>query len=88
MQYELWARSRETKIYEFQDSFTNKNERDYRIDTVDTDLYDEALVLITDYNKEPKLDLYIDLNNKPKRKGEVNYEIDREYNDKLERRSR
>lgn len=88
MQYELWARSRETKVYEFQDSFADKKERDYKVDCVDTDIYDEAVVLITDYNKEPKLDLYIDLNNKPKKKGEVNYEINREYNDELKGRSR
>lgn len=68
MQYELWARSRESGIYEFQDSFTNKQERDYRIDTVDRDVYSEAMVLITDYGKEPKLDVYIDLDKKPKSK--------------------
>lgn len=66
MQYELWARSRESGVYEFQDSFQNKQERDYRIDTVDREVYNEAMVLITDYGKEPKLDLYIDLDKKPK----------------------
>lgn len=65
MQYELWARSRESKVYEFQDSFTNENEKYYRIDTVDTEVYDEAIVLITDYNKEPKLELYVELDKKP-----------------------
>ena len=68
MQYELWARSRETKVYEFQDSFTDRNERDYRIDTVDREVYNEAMVLITDIGKEPKLDMYIDLDKKPKSK--------------------
>lgn len=82
MQYELWARSRETKVYEFQDSFTDKKERDYRIDTVDTEVYNEAMVLITDYGKEPKLDLYIDLDKKPKSKierEEKEYELIRKY---------
>lgn len=68
MQYELWARSRESGVYKFQDSFTNKQERDYRIDTVDREVYNEAVVLITDYGKEPKLDVYIDLDKKPKSK--------------------
>lgn len=80
MQYELFARSRETKVYEFQDSFTDEKERYYRIDTVDTDLYDEAIILITDFGKEPKLDLYIDLDKKPKvHKEENKGESIREY---------
>lgn len=83
MQYELWARSRESGVYEFQDSFQNKQERDYRIDTVDREVYNEAMVLITDYGKEPKLDLYIDLDKKPKSntkyKEEKEYELIRKY---------
>lgn len=66
MQYELWARSRESKVYEFQDSFTNESEKYYRIDTVDTEVYDEAMVLITDFDKEPKMVLYQELDKKPK----------------------
>lgn len=81
MRYELFARSRETKVYEFQDSFTDEKERYYRIDCLDSDLYDEAIILITEFKQEPKLDLYIDLNKK--RNKEVNYEIKREYNKKL-----
>ena len=82
MQYELWARSRESGVYEFQDSFTNKQERDYRIDTVDREVYNEAVVLITDYGKEPKLDLYIDLDKKPRKnikEEEKKYEFVRKY---------
>ena len=81
MRYELFSRSRETKVYEFQDSFTDEKERYYRIDCLDSDLYDEAIILITEFKQEPKLDLYIDLNKK--RNKEVNYEIKREYNKKL-----
>jgi hypothetical protein len=66
MQYELWARSRESKVYEFQDSFTDESEKYYRIDTVDTEVYDEAMVLITDFDKEPKMVLYQELDKKPK----------------------
>lgn len=67
MQYELWARTRESKVYEFQDSFTDEKEKYYRIDTVDTEIYDEAMVLVTDYGKEPKLDIYVDLDKRPQR---------------------
>ena len=66
MRYELWARTRDTKVYEFQDSFTDANERYYRIDTVDSELYSEAMVLITDFNKEPRLDLYVELDKRPR----------------------
>ena len=81
MQYELWARSRETGVYEFQDSFTNEQEKFYRIDTVDTEVYNEAMILQTDYGKEPKCDLFVDLDKKPKNniKEERDYELIREY---------
>lgn len=68
MQYELWARSRESKVYEFQDSFTDESEKYYRIDTVDTEVYDEAMVLVTDFDKEPKMVLYQELDKRPQRK--------------------
>lgn len=64
MRYELWARSRESGVFEFQDSFTDEKEKYYRLDTVDTELYKEAMVLITDINKTPVLDLYVDLSKK------------------------
>ena len=80
MRYELFARSRETKVFEFQDSFTDEKERYYRIDTVDTDLYDEAIILITEFRQEPKLDLYINLDKKPKQnKEEISNESIRGY---------
>lgn len=81
MQYELWARSRESGVFEFQDSFTNKEERDYRIDTVDREVYKEAIILETDYNKEPKCSLYVDLDKKisNKNKEEKRYELIRKY---------
>lgn len=78
MQYELWARTRESKIYEFQDSFTDEKEKYYRIDTVDTELYDEAMVLVTDYGKEPKLDIYVELDKKPQRKNIIREEKNNE----------
>lgn len=78
MQYELWARTRESKIYEFQDSFTDEKEKYYRIDTVDTELYDEAMVLVTDYGKEPKLDIYVDLDKKPQTKNIIREENNNE----------
>ena len=78
MQYELWARTRESKIYEFQDSFTDKKERYYRIDTVDTEVYDEAVVLVTDYGKEPKLDIYVDLDKRPQRENIIREEENNE----------
>lgn len=66
MQYELWAKSRESGVFEFQDSFTDEKEKYYRLDTVDTELYKEAMVIITDFKTEPKLELYVDLDKKPK----------------------
>ena len=78
MQYELWARTRESKIYEFQDSFTDENEKYYRIDTVDTEIYDEAMVLVTDYGKEPKLDIYVDLDKRPQRENIIREENNNE----------
>ena len=78
MQYELWARTRESKVYEFQDSFTDEKEKYYRIDTVDTEIYDEAMVLVTDYGKEPKLDVYVDLDKRPQRENIIREENNNE----------
>ena len=66
MQYELWARSKETKVYEFIDSFTNVNEKWSKMDLIDTDLYYEVMIVQTDFKSMPRLETYIDLDKKPK----------------------
>lgn len=67
MQYELWGRSKETKVYEFIDSFTNSAERYSKLELVDPDVYYEAMIVKTDFNEMPRLETYISLDNIPKR---------------------
>lgn len=67
MQYELWGRSKETKVYEFIDSFTNPNERYSKLDLVDPDIYYEAMIVKTDFNEMPRLETYINLDAIPKK---------------------
>lgn len=65
MQYEIWGRSKQTKVYEFLDSFTDPNQKWSKLDEVDTDIYYEAMIVKTDYNSMPRLETYVDLGRKP-----------------------
>lgn len=58
MQYELWARRRENKDYEFIQSFQDKNKSFSLIDSLDSSLYCEAIILLTDWMKESKCVMY------------------------------
>lgn len=66
MQYELWARSKQTKVYEFIDSFTDPQMKWSKMDEIDTDVYYEAMIVKTDYNEMPRLETYVELDHKPK----------------------
>lgn len=68
MQYELWGRSKETKVYEFIDSFTNPAEKYSKLELVDPDVYYEAMIVKTDFKEMPRLELYIELDKLPKNK--------------------
>lgn len=58
MQYELWGRSRETKVYEFIEAFQDENQKYYMLDKIDPEIYYEAMILLTDWKKEPRLIMY------------------------------
>lgn len=83
MQYEVWGRSRETKVYEFIDSFTNINDKYSKLDLVDIDVYYEAMIVRTDYNELPRLEMYLELDKLPEKqkikRKENNYESIRKY---------
>ena len=53
MQYELWGRRRENKTYEFIEAFFNIEFKDYLLDSVDQNIYYEALILKTEWQKQP-----------------------------------
>lgn len=64
MQYEVWGRSRETKKYEFIEAFQDEVQKFYMIDKVDPEFYYEAMVLLTEWQKEPKCIMYVELDKK------------------------
>lgn len=45
MKLELWARSRETKQYEWLKDFYDYNNIDFEMDQVDSNLYSEIMVI-------------------------------------------
>jgi len=61
MQYELWARSRETKQYQFLEPFQDEVQKFYMIDKVDPELYYEAMIVKTDWGKMPECVMYKEL---------------------------
>ena len=61
MQYELWARSRETKVYEWLQSFTDENQFYFMLDQVDPDVYYEAMIVQTEWKQEPRCIMYVEL---------------------------
>lgn len=61
MQYELWARSRESKVYEFLQPFTDENQFFYMLDQVDPEIYYEAMIVQTEWKQMPRCIMYIEL---------------------------
>lgn len=53
MQYEVWARSRESKVYEFIEAFQNEQQKYYLLDQLDPEVYYEAMILKTEWNQIP-----------------------------------
>ena len=66
MQYELWARSRETKVYEFIKAFQDKNQSYCLLDQVDPNFYCEAIILLTEWQQQPKCVMFRELKAKVK----------------------
>lgn len=60
MQYELWARSRETKKDHMLAIFYDEIQKYYMIDTVDQDLYQDAMVLKTEWQQQPECVMYVE----------------------------
>ena len=58
MRYELWGRSRETKVYEFIDSFEDEKQKFFMLDKVDKEVYYEAMITMTNFNKMPVCIMY------------------------------
>ena len=61
MQYELWARSRETKVYEWIQSFQDESQFYYMLDLVDSELYSEAMIVQTEWKQQPRCIMCIEL---------------------------
>lgn len=60
MQYELWARSKETKQYQHLQNFYDEIQKYYMLDSVDRDLYYEAMVIRTEWQQPPALVMYVE----------------------------
>lgn len=58
MQFELWGRSRESKVYEFIESFQDEKQKYFVLDKVDQDVYYEAMIVKTDFNTLPVCIMY------------------------------
>lgn len=64
MRYELWGRSRETKVYEFIEAFQDEQQKFYMMDQVDQEVYYEAMILLTEWKQEPRLIMYQEFKDK------------------------
>ena len=60
MQYELWARSRETKVYEWIQSFQDESQFYYMLDLVDQSLYSEAMIVQTEWKQMPRYVMHVE----------------------------
>lgn len=54
MQFEVWARNRETKKYERLFTFEDEIQKYYKLDCVDRELYTEAMIVKTEWQKMPE----------------------------------
>ena len=61
MQYEVWGRSRESKVYEFIDKFLDEQQKYYMLDLVDPEVYSEAMIIRTEWQQMPSCVLYKEL---------------------------
>lgn len=64
MQYEVWARDRQTKVYELIEIFYDEKQKYSKLDLLDSNLYCEAMVLRTEWQSIPACILFKEL--KPK----------------------
>lgn len=66
MQYELWARNRETKVYEWLQTFFEENQFYFMLDQVDSTYYSEAMIISREWQQQPRCLLYVDLKEETK----------------------
>ena len=61
MQYEVWGKSRESKVYEFIDKFLDEREKYFMLDIVDPEVYSEAIIIRTEWQQPPSCVIYKEL---------------------------
>lgn len=66
MQYELWARNRETKVYEWLQTFFEESQFYFMLDQVDSTYYSEAMIIGREWQQQPRCLLYVDLKEETK----------------------